>query len=247
MNQLKEVLARITKLEYYYCKYGDRMDKAIVYTAELLSRDVKVDSKRWNRIPSDAEINDFVDAASKRNIKVIVVKNKEEALSTLKDMIPAGSEVMNGSSTTLAEIGFIDYFARGTHKWKSLHEEILKENDAIKRADLRRKAVTAQYFIASINAIAKTGELVAADYSGSRVGAFPVAAKNLVLVSGINKLFPSLGEAIQRLHDYVLPLEDARMKKTGAKGSMIGKTVIISQEIVPGRITLILIKERLGF
>lgn len=222
------------------------MDKAIIYTAESLSEEVKVDSK-WNENPSDKDINEFIDSARKRNIKVVIVKDEKEALATLKNFIPAGSEVMNGSSTTLGEIGFIDYLAEGKHGWKSLHEEILKENDSAKRADLRRKSVTAEYFLSSVNAIAKTGELVAADYSGSRVGAFPMAAKNLVLVSGINKLVPSLDEAVRRLHEYVFPLENARIKKTGGKGSMIGKTVIISQEISPGRITLILVKKTLGY
>jgi len=38
--------------------------------------------------------------------------------------------------------------------------------------ELRRKSVTADYFISSANAIARTGELVACDASGSRVGAW---------------------------------------------------------------------------
>lgn len=215
------------------------------YSAENLK--VPVDAARWSRMPTDEELAEAVDAISLRGIKVILVNDAAEALEKLKSLIPAGAEVMNGSSTTLGEVGYADYLKGGKHGWKNLHLEILAEKDPQKQGDLRRKSVTAEYFVASVNAIAKTGELVGCDASGSRVGAFPFAAKNLILVSGTNKIVPDVAAALDRIRHYVYPLENARAKKAYGRGSTTGKFVIISHELSSGRTTLILVKERLGY
>jgi len=52
--------------------------------------------------------------------------------------------------------------------------------------------------------------------------------------------------AIKRLHEYVFPLEDARMKATGAPGSFINKVLFTYGEMF-GRLTVIFVKEKLGF
>ena len=67
--------------------------------------------------------------------------------------------------------------------------------------NLRRKSVTAEYFISRVNAIAQSGEIVACDRSGSRVGAWPFAAVHLLLVSGANKIVPTLEQALRRVRD----------------------------------------------
>ncbi len=217
------------------------------YSAENLLKGVSVDTARWSRMPTEKELAETVDAVSRRGIRVIVVKNATEALEKLKSLIPAGSEVMNGSSTTLGEIGYTDYLKAGKHGWKNMHLTIFAEKDPQKQADLRRKAETSEYFIASVNAIARTGELAACDASGSRVGAFPFAAKNLILVSGVNKIVPDVAAALQRIREYVYPLENARATRVYGGGSTLGKFVILSHEIVQGRTTMILVKERLGY
>lgn len=215
-------------------------------TAASLMESVRVDAGRWDRMPSEKEIEAAVSAIRDRGITVAVAEDAGQALELVKGMIPAGAEVMNGSSTTLIEIGFIDYLEKGQHGWKNLHQRVFAENDQAKRADLRRKAQTADYFLASVNAIAGSGELVACDQGGSRVGAFPFAAKNLILVSGVNKIVPTLDDAFERIRLFALPLEDARMKKLYNTGSSLGKFVIIAKER-PGRTTLVLVKERLGY
>ncbi|MCP8304187.1 MAG: lactate utilization protein [archaeon] len=182
-----------------------------------------------------------------RGVKVIVVDSRREAFEKILEIVPKDTEISNGSSTTLHEIGFMDYLESGRHGWRNLHEEIIKEDDKEKRADLRRKSVTAEYFLGSVNAIAQTGELVACDASGSRVTAYPYAAKNLILVAGAQKIAPTLEDAMKRVREYVYPLEDKRALKAYGVHSTIGKWVIIERERNLGRITLILVKEKLGF
>jgi hypothetical protein len=57
-----------------------------------------------------------------------------------------------------------------------------------------------------------------------------------------------LDEAFKRIYDYVLPLESERAKKAyGVPGSNVSKLFILNKEVTPGRITVILVKEALGF
>ena len=218
------------------------------YSAVNLMPELDINPKKWSKMPSEEDI--ILTAHSieeKANIKVIRVSNAKAALEKIKELIPKGAEVMNGSSTTLIEIGYQDLLNSGQQDWKDLYKIVTSENDAKKRNELRRKSVSAEYFLSGVNAIAMTGEIVSCDATGSRVGAWPFAAKDLILVSGVNKIVPTLHNALQRVREYAYPLEDARAKKAQGTPSQIGKCVILANEKQKGRITLILINECLGY
>jgi len=204
------------------------------------------EAKSKNKPTSVKVLEQTQQAARQNGFNVIVVDTPAQALEKLVGLISPGAEVMTGSSTTLEEIGFTDVLKSNPKGWKSLHRAISAESDAAKRAELRRKSVTAEFFVSSVNAITQQGELLACDASGSRVGAFPFAAKNLVIVSGVNKIVPTLQDAFDRLKNTVFPLEDARARKAYGMGSSMNKTVILSREM-PGRVTLILVKQALGY
>ena len=222
--------------------------KITEYSAVNLLPGSTADPKRWAKMPPEKDIESTARAIEeKANIKVIRVPDSESALGKIKELIPRGAEVMNGSSTTLMEIGYQDLLDSGWNDLKNLHQIVTSEDDAQRRNELRRKSVSAEYFLSGVNAIAMTGELVSCDASGSRVGAWQFAAKNLILVSGINKIVPTLHDALQRVEEYAYPLEDARVKKAQGAHSQMGKWVILANERKTGRVTLILINESLGY
>jgi L-lactate utilization protein LutB len=223
------------------------MAKLTQYSAVNLIQEAGVDPRIWSKVPADDVVEQTVKAIESRGIRVIVAGSAEDAMVVLKKVIPAGAEVMNGSSTTLIEIGYEDYISGNESGWNLVHKVITAENNDKKRAELRRKAVAADYFISGANAIARTGEIVACDATGSRVGAWPFAAGHLVLVAGVNKIVPTLTDALDRVRKYAYPLENVRAKKAYGIPSTIGKCVILSQERNEGRVVLILIKESLGY
>jgi L-lactate utilization protein LutB len=223
------------------------MGKLTPYSAANLFADTQVDSEKWNQQPLDHEVVLTVENIRRRGIAVIRARNGKSALEMLKDLIPPGAEVMNGSSTTLVEIGYEAYVNSDESRWKDLHRAIVVENDEDKRRDLRRKSVTADYFVSGVNAIAQSGEIVACDRSGSRVGAWPYAAAHLIIVSGTNKIVPTLDYALRRAWEYAYPLENVRAKRVYGAPSQIGKCVIFANEEIEGRVTLILIDESLGY
>ncbi|PIZ67823.1 lactate utilization protein, partial [Candidatus Roizmanbacteria bacterium CG_4_10_14_0_2_um_filter_33_96] len=96
----------------------------------------------YSKVPSLEVIDKTIIALKDHGVKVILADSKEQALEEIKKSIPEGSKIMNGSSTTLIQIGFSEMLKSGNHKWKNLHEDILKEKDYGKQSDLRRKALT---------------------------------------------------------------------------------------------------------
>lgn len=201
----------------------------------------------WDAVPDGETIAKTAEAIRGRGIGVEVLEYRVQALERIKKMIPKGATVMTGSSTTLHQVGFMEHLRSSNHGWKDLHAVIVAEKNEKKRQDLRRKSVTADYFLGSVNAIAMTGELVACDRTGSRVGAYHYAAKNLILVAGAQKITEDLNKAIKRVVEYALPMETKRVMEVAGTTSAPNKWVIIERELQPNRITLILIREKLGF
>ncbi|MFD1641229.1 lactate utilization protein [Halohasta litorea] len=197
--------------------------------------------------PDDETVEATVESLEANGFEVVVVDSADEALETVQSQIPAGASVMNGHSTTLEEIGFIEYLTEGDHEWESLPDEIWSIDDDAERQAARRESQTADYFLGGINAISQTGALVAADRSGSRIGAYPFAAGNVVIVSGVNKIVPTLDDAFDRLESVAYPLENERAKEAYGVESAIAKQLVFRQELDEGRTTVVLVRESLGY
>lgn len=203
----------------------------------------------YTKLADDKTLAAVAKALTERNIEPHIVSTKAEALEKIKSLIPLEASVMNGSSTTLKEIGFLDYLKSGAHKWNNLHAPIAAEKDPAKQAALRRAALTSDYYLGSVHALAESGEFIVASASGSQLPHIVFTSPNLILVVGTQKIVPTLADARERLAEYVYPLEDQRMKSTGAPGSVFAKELIFHREPAwSGRkIRMILIKEKLGF
>lgn len=202
----------------------------------------------YDTIPSAEVIEKTIVAVGARNVSVHLVETKAEALEKVKSLIPDGAEVMTGSSTTLQQIGFVDLLKSGNHSWKNLKEVIVAEKDPAKQTELRKLSVSADYFLGSVHAITEDGQTVTASASGSQLPSYVFTSDNVIWVAGAQKIVPTLESAFARIHDYVYPLEDARMKSVGMGGSVIAKMFIFEREVMPNRhVHLVLVKEVLGF
>ena len=208
--------------------------------------DAEIDAE-LDELPDDETVEATVASLEERGFDVIVVDDADEALEAVTSQIPAGVSVMNGHSTTLEEIGFDEFLSEGDHEWESLPDQIWGIDDDAERQTARRESQTADYFLGGINAVAGTGELVAADLSGSRIGAYPFAAGNVVIVTGINKIVPTLDDALDRLESVAYPLENERAQEAYGVESAIAKQLIYRRETEEGRTTVVLVREQLGY
>ena len=203
----------------------------------------------YTDLASKEIVQKTAEAIKARGMAVEIVNTGAEALEKIKSLIPAGASVNNGSSVTLKEIGFVEYLKSGAHGWNNLHEAVLAEKDPAKQAELRNFSNFAEYYLGSVHALSQTGEMVIASASGSQLPSLANTAKNIILVVGTQKITPDLDQALKRLRKHVIPLEDARMKSTGAPGTVLAKILILEQEpVFMGRkVHVILVNEKLGF
>jgi LUD domain len=186
-------------------------------------------------------------ALEERGITPVYVPDRRAALETVLGLIPKGASVAHGSSTTLQEIGLVDRLKNPTSGYRYLNPEWRAETDAARRIRLRAKlSADADYYLGSVQAICETGEVVGADQSGSRQAFYVYGPPHVIWVAGLNKLVPDLDAGMRRTREVAFPLEDQRMKREGGRGTSIGKLVVYERDH-PGRITLVLVGENLGF
>jgi hypothetical protein len=204
----------------------------------------------YDTLPAPERVQRTVEAVNGRGIRAELVQTKEDALERLKALIPPGCVVMTGASVTLQQIGFEEILISGDHPWRNFKADLLAEKDPVKQSAMRRQGTLAEYFLGSVNALAETGELVFASGSGSQLPAYAYSSRNVIWVAGAQKITPTLEDAMRRVREYVLPLEDQRQKSLGNQaGSRINRILIIEGEPAYLRrdVTLILVNEVLGF
>lgn len=202
----------------------------------------------YDSLPDEAVVDRAAAGLAERGFEPHVLGSGAEALAWIKEHVPAGASVFNGTSRTLEQVGYVDYLKSGEHPWKNLQADIVAEADPAKKQRLRKEAAMADYYLGSVHAISEQGQLVIASASGSQMPAIVFESDNLVLVASTKKIAPSLDEALRRLKEVVVPKEDARMKGTGAPGTVLSKVLIYESNPGWGRtIRVLLVNEDLGF
>ncbi len=203
----------------------------------------------FKTLASQESINKTIQELTANGFQAEVVENRAEALERIKALIPQGASIHNGGSITLQEIGYIDYLKSETHGWNNLHANILAEADPEKQSKLRRESAFSDYYLGSVHALSETGEMVIASNTGSQLPHLVFTSPNIILVVGTQKITPTLVEAIRRLEEYVIPLEDKRAMSAYKSHTMNTKTLILHKEnpMMGRKVKIILVKERLGF
>ncbi len=203
----------------------------------------------YTTLASAESVGKTAAALGKNNFEPIIVATKAEALAKIKELITPGASVMNGSSTTLNEIGYVDYLKAGQHGWNNLHDAVLAEKNPVKQAELRKHSVVSDFYLGSAHAITEEGEMLIASNSGSQLPHLAFTSPNIILVVSTQKIVPNLSEGMKRIDAHVVPLEDARMKKAAGYGTLHAKTLILHKEnpAMGRKIRVILLNEAAGF
>ena len=210
---------------------------------------MEVISNQFNQLASAETIAATITAVHLRGISAEVLDNKAQALERIQTLIPAGASVMAASSKTLDEIGFTDYLHHGKHGWQNLKEKVMHEENPVVEKWLRKESSMADYYLGSVHALSKNGELVFASASGSQLSAYCYNCQNVIWVVGTQKITRDLARAIERVTEYCLPKEDEHQRKlNNPYGSYIGKLLIFQKEAsyLHRNLHLLLVKERIG-
>ncbi|MBP7831980.1 MAG: LUD domain-containing protein [Candidatus Pacebacteria bacterium] len=204
----------------------------------------------YTQLPSTETVTKTIEALKTRNIEGHSVATGADALALVKQLIPAGASVNNGSSTTLHQIGLVDYLKDSeANGWNNLHAASITETDPEKKSAAQHAAHFADFYLGSVHALTEDGELVIASASGSQLPSIVHTAKNIIFVVSTMKIMPNLEAALDRVRTHVVPLEDARMKSVNMGGTALAKIVLFEMEpaFTGRKIHVVFVNEALGF
>jgi L-lactate utilization protein LutC len=154
--------------------------------------------------------------------------------------------VYHGASQTLEVSGITEEIEK-SGRYEALRPRIWSMDRQTQADEIRRLSASPDVMLGSVHAVTETGALVAASMSGSQLGPYATGAGRVILVVGTQKIVSDLEEALRRIDEYAFPLEDARAQAAYGIHSAVSKVLIINREITPGRITVVLVDEALGF
>ena len=203
-------------------------------------------AQRWGTLADDVRVKRTVAALEASGINVLRASDAAEAKRIVLDLIPDGSQVHEGASQTLDVVGITDEIER-SGRYEPLRPRIWSMDRKTEGDEIRRLGAAPDVMLGSVHAVTETGSLVAASMSGSQLGPYVSGAGRVILVVGTQKIVSDLEEGVRRIDEYAYPLEDARAQTAYGIRSAVNKVLVINREIAPGRITVVLVDEALGF
>src|SRR5665213_2302919 len=161
----------------------------------------------YTKLASKESVEKASAALTTHSFKPMTLATGQDAFEYIKKTIPAGASVMNGASTTLQQIGYVDYLKAGTHGWNNLQAAVVAEKDPAKQTVLRKQSVISDFYVGSVHAATETGELVIASNSGSQMPELAYTSPNLILIVSTKKIVRTVQDAFERIEKHVGPLE----------------------------------------
>lgn len=202
-------------------------------------------TKDTTPIADDATIERVTQALEGNGFAVQVVENKEAAKDAVEQLVPKGAEVFTNTSATLDEAGISDLL-NGSDYESARDQMMTLYADPSRKQEMKRIASAPEYALGSVHALTEDGKLLIASASGSQIPNEAFGAENVVFVVGAQKIVKDLSEGLERIEQHVVPLEDVRARAVYGQGTSFNKLLVINKEN-PGRITVVIVKDSIGF
>jgi hypothetical protein len=200
----------------------------------------------FSTLASDAQIERTVKSLEANNIHAVVAENGADARTRLFEILPVDAEVFTSSSVTLNTLGIPDEINQ-SGRYNSVRAKLSMMDPKTQNRKMQKMGATPEYMVGSVQAVTETGSVIIASKTGSQLAGYASAAAHVIWVVGTQKIVLTLEDGLKRVTEYTLPLEDARAFKAYSIHSSINKLLIVHKEFIPGRTTMILVKENLGF
>ncbi|WP_306185078.1 LUD domain-containing protein [Streptomyces sp. MK5] len=197
--------------------------------------------------PASAErLDRTIEALRANGFTAELLDDGAAARARIKDLIPEGAAVFTGASETLRLSGIAQDIEAGD-RYEAILPRVLTMDRATGSDQIRRLVATPDVFVASVAAVTETGSLVIASGSGSQLPASAGGAARAIWVVGAQKVVPDLNTALRRVEEHALPLESARAQAVYGQPSAVNRLLVLNAEPRPGRGTVLLLREAIGF
>jgi hypothetical protein len=211
-----------------------------------LQPDLESIRRRFGTVADDTRVGRTAAALEANGMNVHRAADAAAAKRIVLGLIPDGSQVHNGASQSLEVAGITDELER-SGRYDPLRPRIWSMDRNTQSDEIRRLSAAPDVMLGSVHAVTEAGALLTASMSGSQLGPYAMGAGRVILVVGTQKIVSDVEEGLRRIDEYAFPLEDARAQEAYGIHSAVNKVLIINREITPGRITVVLVDEVLGF
>ncbi|SEF20833.1 Uncharacterised ACR, YkgG family COG1556 [Amycolatopsis pretoriensis] len=185
-------------------------------------------------------------ALTAHGFAVEILDDAAAARIRVKELIPAGAAVFTGASETLRRSG-IDDDLNATGSYEAIRPRVLAIDRETGADEIRRLLASPDVVVGSVAAVTETGSLVAASGSGSQLPAYAGGAARAIWIVGAQKIVPDLETALRRVEEHCLPLESVRTQEVHGWPSAVNRLLVLNAEPRPGRATVLLLREAIGF
>ena len=185
-------------------------------------------------------------ALRSRGFTAEILDDVAAARIRVKDLIPEGASVFTGASETLRLSG-IDDDINTSGRYDSVKTNGQNLDRVRDIREIWRRMSAPDVIVGSVAAVTETGSLVIASASGSQLPGYAGGAGHAIWIVGAQKVVPDLTAALRRAEDHCLPLESGRAQAVYGQPSALNRLLILNAEPHPGRGTVLLLREAIGF
>ena len=193
---------------------------------------------------SDEALRRAAAALVERNFAAHVVDTVADARRLVTELLPRDKEIFTAYGETLRLSGIAEHIDT-SGEFRSLRTRLPALAHDV-RAQISAGAAP-EVVVGSVHAVTEDGLLLAASASGSQLASYAAGAEQAFWVVGAQKVVADLETALRRIRTYSLPRVHERLMATRGLPSFIGKILIMEREAFPGRGTVILVREPIGF
>lgn len=197
-------------------------------------------------LAAEEQIRRTAQALEANGMRTYVANNGDEARHIVFDLLPEGAEVFTSISKTLETLG-ISTEIEQSGRFHAIRPKLYELYQQNRTDEMRKLGASPDFVIGSVHAITEEGQVLVASGSGSQLGPYVFGAGQVIWVAGTQKIVRNLDEGMRRIKEYAYPLEDVRARQVYGKPSRINKVLLVNGEGKQDRITVILVKENLGF
>jgi hypothetical protein len=177
---------------------------------------------------------------------VEILDDAAAARARVQELIPDGASVFTGASETLRLSG-IEEDINASGRYDALRSRSQTMDRATQLAEIWRLISGPDVIVGSVHAVTESGSLVIASASGSQLPGYAGGSRRAIWVVGAQKVVPDLSTALRRVEEHCLPLESDRAMRAYGQPSAINRLLVLNAESEPGRGTVLLLREAIGF
>lgn len=197
-----------------------------------------------------------IQALENNNMNGYLVKDNDELIEKIKEIVKEGSKVACGGSMTLFETDVIDHLRTDRYDFLDRYKEGIQPEEVVK---IYKETFFADAYFVSSNAITTNGEIYNVDGTGNRVAAMLYGPEKVIIICGVNKIVEDLEAAIARCGEIAAPANAKRLNRNtpcakvgycmdcSSDQRVCNEYTLIKRQARKERIHVIFLNEEIGY